>query len=94
MNSLFHLTRPQFERLQQIYGNDPKIAAAYKVTKQAVYQARKRLDIPSLRGSNASRRNEEILRLKENGYSASEMAQKFHISASQVRRIIARGRAV
>lgn len=81
------ISKAQMLEYQRRYGNDGHISKVLGVTRQAVFQRRKTLGIPSMRSMNP-RRDEKIKALFCKGMSVRDLVCRFGMSFSQVYRIV------
>lgn len=81
------MTRKKLLRLLKKYDNDPGVAKVLGVTRQAVYQLRKKYAIPSSRYGN-DERNASICEMYSRGVSVPEIRKQTHLSIPHIYRIL------
>lgn len=87
------ISKKQLLRLQQRYKSDTAIGRMLGITRQAVYQQRKKYGIPSVRDKQQER-NQEILQLYRNGMSGIAIAKRLHLSITQTYRVLNRAQMI
>jgi DNA invertase Pin-like site-specific DNA recombinase len=81
------ISKEQLIKLQKKFRTDAKIGEQFGITRQAVHQLRKKYGIESMIAENVER-NEDMLRLHDQGMSGMALAKKFKLSVSQTYRIL------
>ncbi|MDG5813608.1 helix-turn-helix domain-containing protein [Chitinispirillales bacterium ANBcel5] len=81
------ISKAQLIKLQKKYKTDKAIGELFGITRQAVHQMRKKYDIGPVEDKYDSR-NQEILKLYNEGMPGTKIAQKIKLSVSQTYRII------
>lgn len=85
--SLSGLTIQEFSALQKQLKTDQAIGDLFGVTRQAVHQMRKKLDIESSIANNPDR--DRLIKVDFNsGISAADLTRKYNMSISQIYRIL------
>jgi uncharacterized cupin superfamily protein len=80
------IDKDQFELIQEKYKTDAAIGRAYGVSRQYIFQLRRKFGLKSSRLNNYSR-NDEILHLLNSGKSRVEISKMMGLSYTQVCRI-------
>jgi DNA-directed RNA polymerase specialized sigma subunit len=83
------ISKKQLLRLQGRYKTDAAVGRMLGITRQAVYQIRKKYGIAPLKDKHGER-NREIVQLYHNGLSGIEIAKRLHVSITQTYRILRR----
>ena len=83
-------TKAQIISLQKKLKTDIKIGEKFGITRQAIFQLRKKYGIPSVMAENKER-NEKIVKAYESGMSGTKIAKKFRLAISHTYRIINAG---
>ena len=81
------VSKSQLVALQKKLTTDEAIGKKFRVTRQAIYETRKKYGIASSFAKNPVR-NASIVSLYKKGKSGTSLAQKFGLSVSQTYRII------
>lgn len=84
-------TKAKLQQLQKQYGADSNIAEAMGVSSRTVLNWRRQRGVPSIYFKNEIR-NIDIKKKNAKGWSVQRICRKFGLSASQVYRILRRGR--
>ncbi len=85
------ITKAKLIQLQKKLETDDKIGKQYGITRQAVYQLRKKYGIEPVIEKNV-KRNQKIIEGYKAGKSGRALAREFKLSASQTCRIIDRSK--
>ena len=85
------ISKTQLIKLQKSLKTDREIGAKFGITRQAVFQIRKKYGIASVIAKNAER-NEKIVKAYKSGTSGTAIAKKFGLSISQAYRVINEGK--
>lgn len=83
-----NITRDETKFLQDRFGKDVEIARHLGVTRQAIYQLRKKHGIQSLKNRAKSRNKKIISESLRTGIKKIELSRSFGLSISQVYRIL------
>lgn len=84
------ISKGQLQKLQKKYATDEAIGTLFGISRQAVYQLRRRYGIVPVEGKHRTR-DGEIVKGFRDGISATALAKKFRLSAAHVYRIINAG---
>jgi DNA-directed RNA polymerase specialized sigma subunit len=66
---------------------DQAIGAIFGISRQAIYQFRKKSSIPKVAG-RLEKRNKGIRKMRASGNNLADIAKKYRLSLSQVHRIV------
>ena len=66
---------------------DQAIGALFGISRQAIYQFRKKSSIPKVTG-RLDKRNKSICKMRASGNNLADIARKYRLSLSQVHRIV------
>ena len=75
------------KQMQKTHGTDDKIGKHFGITRQAVYQFRRKHGIPFNRDKNLAR-NQALFTKYKSGISGTKLAKDFKLSISQTYRVI------
>jgi DNA invertase Pin-like site-specific DNA recombinase len=81
------ISKSQLVKLQKKYKTDDSIGKLFGISRQAVHQLRTKYEIAPVE-DKYSKRNEEIVSLYMEGMAGGRIAKRYHLSVSQVYRII------
>ena len=85
------ISKQELITLQKKLKTDAKICAKFGVTRQAVYQLRKKYGIPAIMGKNKER-NAKILELRKQGETCYAIAKKINVSIFVIYSIISQSK--
>ena len=81
------ISKGQMEKLQKKYKTDEAIGKLFGISRQAVHQLRTKYGIAPVAEKHAERNN-EIIKMYQQGVSGTRLAKKFKLSISQAYRVI------
>lgn len=81
------ISKRELRRLQKEHKTDAKIGQTFGVTRQAIQQLRFKYGIPAISNKN-EKRNKNIVRMYKSRKRVTNIAKEFHLSISQIYRII------
>jgi len=81
------ISKGQLDKLQKKYKTDEAIGKLFGISRQAVHQLRNKYGITPVADKHQER-NEEIIKVYNNGISGTKLAKKLKLSVSQTYRII------
>jgi DNA invertase Pin-like site-specific DNA recombinase len=81
------ISKGQLEKLQKKYKTDEAIGKLFGISRQAVHQLRTKYGIDFVAEKHAER-NDEIIKMYQQGVSGTRLAKKFKLSISQAYRVI------